>query len=246
MKNENRIFGLHPISEAINAGKTIDKLIVQKGLQGNLATELVKKARALGIPMQYVPVQKLNRLTKKNHQGVFAFLSPIEFHKIENILPQIYEKGETPLILILDRLSDVRNFGAIARTAECCGVHAIVVPERGAAAINEDAVKTSAGALFKIPVCREKSLAEVVSFLQLSGVHVVSASEKASKNIYEIDLKNPVALVMGNEGEGVQEEIIRKSNVLAKLPMKGEISSLNVSVACGAFLYEVLRQRDFC
>ena len=245
MKNENRIFGLHPVLEAIEAGKTIDKLIVQKGLQGEVANQLVKKARDLGVQIQYVPVQKLNRLTGKNHQGVFAFLSPIEFCRIDNILPTVYEKGETPFFLILDRLSDVRNFGAIARTAECCGVHAIIVPERGAAAINEDAVKTSAGALFKIPVCREKSLKEVVNFLQLSGVSVVCATEKTENTIYDTDLVKPLAIVMGNEGDGVSDEIIKKADILAKLPLKGEIGSLNVSVACGAFLYEAIRQRDF-
>ncbi|MBV7441443.1 23S rRNA (guanosine(2251)-2'-O)-methyltransferase RlmB [Weeksellaceae bacterium TAE3-ERU29] len=245
MKNDNRIFGLHPVLEAIEAGKTIDKLIVQKGLQGEVATQLIKKARNLGIQIQYVPVQKLNRLTGKNHQGVFAFLSPIDFHRIDDVLPTIYEKGETPFFLILDRLSDVRNFGAIARTAECCGVHAIIVPERGAAAMNEDAVKTSAGALFKIPVCREKSLKEVINFLQLSGVSVVCATEKTENTIYETDLVKPLAIVMGNEGDGVSDEIIKKADVLAKLPLKGEIGSLNVSVACGAFLYEAIRQRDF-
>ena len=245
MKNDNRIFGLHPVLEAIEAGKTIDKLIVQKGLQGEVANQLVKKARDLGIQIQYVPVQKLNRLTGKNHQGVFAFLSPIDFHRIDDVLPTIYEKGETPFFLILDRLSDVRNFGAIARTAECCGIHAIIVPERGAAAMNEDAIKTSAGALFKIPVCREKSLKEVINFLQLSGVSVVCATEKTENTIYETDLVKPLAIVMGNEGDGVSDEIIKKADVLAKLPLKGEIGSLNVSVACGAFLYEAIRQRDF-
>lgn len=245
MKNDNRIFGLHPVLEAIEAGKTIDKLIVQKGLQGEVANQLVKKARDLGIQIQYVPVQKLNRLTGKNHQGVFAFLSPIDFHRIDDVLPTIYEKGETPFFLILDRLSDVRNFGAIARTAECCGIHAIIVPERGAAAMNEDAIKTSAGALFKIPVCREKSLKEVINFLQLSGVSVVCATEKTENTIYETDLVKPLAIVMGNEGDGVSDEIIKKADILAKLPLKGEIGSLNVSVACGAFLYEAIRQRDF-
>lgn len=245
MNNDNKIFGLHPVLEAIDAGKTIDKLFVQKGLQGDLASEVLRKARSLGVPMQYVPVQKLNKLTRKNHQGIFGYLSPIEFYKIDQILPLVYEKGENPFFLILDRLSDVRNFGAIARTAECCGVHAIVVPERGAAAINEDALKTSAGALFKIPVCREKSLKEVVNFLKLSGVSVVCATEKTEETIYNTDLTKPLAIVMGNEGDGVSDELLNNADHLAKLPMLGEIGSLNVSVACGAFLYEAIRQRDF-
>lgn len=245
MKKENRIFGLHPVLEAINSGKSIDKLIVQKGLRGDLANELQNKARKEGIPIQYVPVQKLNRLTSKNHQGVFAFLAPIDFHDIENILPLIYEQGKTPLILILDRLSDVRNFGAIARTAECCGVDAIIIPETGAAAVNEDAMKTSAGALFKIPICREKSLKNVVDFLQLSGLSIVCATEKTEKTVYEADLVKPLAIVMGNEGDGVSNDILKRANELAKIPMRGEIGSLNVSVACGVLLYETLRQRDF-
>src|SRR5690606_16641603 len=160
----DRIFGLRPVLEAIEAGKTIDKLMVQTGLQGELYYELLDKAKAYGIPMQQVPLQKLNRLTGKNHQGVFAFISPIDFYQIENVLPRIYEEGKNPLILILDRVSDVRNFGAIARTAECAGVDTIIIPEKGSASVNEDAIKTSAGALYQIPVCKVKSLKETIKF----------------------------------------------------------------------------------
>ncbi|MDG4945912.1 23S rRNA (guanosine(2251)-2'-O)-methyltransferase RlmB [Weeksellaceae bacterium KMM 9713] len=240
---KDRIFGLRPVLEAIEAGKTIDKLMIQKGLQGDLYHELLDKATEYGIPMQQVPIQKLNRLTGKNHQGVFAFISPIDFYKIENVLPSIYEAGKNPLILILDRVSDVRNFGAIARTAECTGVDVIIIPEKGSASVNEDAIKTSAGALYQIPVCKVKSLKETIKFLQLSGISITCASEKTSDTIYDMDFSLPTAIVMGSEDDGVSNELIRISDNLAKLPMYGEIGSLNVSVACGAFLYEVIRQR---
>lgn len=242
---EYKIYGINPVSEAIEAGKTIDKMFVQKGLKGEAALTLVKKARELNIPTQYVPIQKLNRMMSKNHQGIIAFLSPIDFYSLENVLPSIYENGKTPLILILDRVSDVRNFGAIARTAKCCGVDAIVIPEKGAAAINEDAVKTSAGALFNIPVCREKSLKNVLEYLQLSGIQIVAASEKGKETIYDISLKEPTAIIMGNEGEGIAQELIRGADYLAHLPIMSDMDSLNVSVACGAILYECVRQRNF-
>lgn len=241
----NKIYGINPVSEAIESGKTIDKMMVQKGLKGDSAQVLLKKARDLNIPTQYVPVQKLNRLMSGNHQGVIAFLSPIDFYSIENVLPSIYEQGKNPLFLILDRVSDVRNFGAIARTAQCCGVDAIIIPEKGAAAINEDAVKTSAGALFKIPVCRERNLAKTIEFLQLSGIQVIAASEKSEKNIYQTDLGKPLALLMGNEGEGIAPELIKKSDEVVHLPILSDMDSLNVSVACGALLYECIRQRNF-
>lgn len=241
----NKIYGINPVSEAIESGKTIDKMMVQKGLKGDSAQVLLKKARDLNIPTQYVPVQKLNRLMSGNHQGVIAFLSPIDFYSIENVLPSIYEQGKNPLFLILDRVSDVRNFGAIARTAQCCGVDAIIIPEKGAAAINEDAVKTSAGALFKIPVCRERSLAKTIEFLQLSGIQVIASSEKSEKNIYQTDLGKPLALLMGNEGEGIAPELIKKSDEVVHLPILSDMDSLNVSVACGALLYECIRQRNF-
>ncbi|CAI9429777.1 Putative TrmH family tRNA/rRNA methyltransferase [Candidatus Ornithobacterium hominis] len=241
----NKIYGINPVSEAIESGKTIDKMMVQKGLKGDSAQVLLKKARDLNIPTQYVPVQKLNRLMSGNHQGVIAFLSPIDFYSIENVLPSIYEQGKNPLFLILDRVSDVRNFGAIARTAQCCGVDAIIIPEKGAAAINEDAVKTSAGALFKIPVCRERNLAKTIEFLQLSGIQVIASSEKSEKNIYQTDLGKPLALLMGNEGEGIAPELIKKSDEVVHLPILSDMDSLNVSVACGALLYECIRQRNF-
>ena len=239
----DRIFGLRPIIEAIDAGKTVDKLMVQKGLRGDIIGELLGKAKAHDIPIQQVPIEKLNRLTRKNHQGVFAFISPIAFYNIENVLPRIYEEGKNPLLLILDRVSDVRNFGAIARTAECCGVDAIIVPEKGSASVNEDAVKTSAGALYNIPVCKVKSLKETIQFLQLSGIAITCATEKTENLLYDVDFTLPSAIVMGSEEDGVSNEIIRIADNMAKLPMTGETQSLNVSVACGAFLFELTRQR---
>lgn len=242
-ENNNGIFGLRPIIEAVEAGKTVDKLFVQKGLQGDIFSELRKLIREYEIPVQYVPVEKLNRLTRKNHQGVFAFLSPVEFHKLDNILPQIYEQGKNPFLLLLDRVSDVRNFGAIARTAECVGVDAIVVPQKGSASINADAVKTSAGALYNIPVCKEENLKKTVRFLQDSGIRIVCATEKSQDYIYDTDFKSPVAIVMGSEEDGISDDILRIADANVKLPMSGKTSSLNVSVACGVFLFEAVRQR---
>lgn len=242
-EKESGIFGLRPVIEAIEAGKTIDKLFIQKGLQGEIFAELRRLIRIHEIPTQYVPVEKLNRLTRKNHQGVFAFLSPIEFHQIENILPTLYEQGKNPFLLILDRVSDVRNFGAIARTAECVGVDAIIVPQKGSASVNADAVKTSTGALYNIPVCKEANLKKCLQFLQDSGIQIVSATEKASDYVFDADFSMPTAVVMGSEEDGISDDLLKISDHIVKLPMVGKTSSLNVSVACGVFLYEVVRQR---
>lgn len=242
-EKESGIFGLRPVIEAIEAGKTIDKLFIQKGLQGDIFPELRRLIREYDIPAQYVPIEKLNRLTRKNHQGVFAFLSPVEFHSIENLLPQIYEKGKNPFLLILDRVSDVRNFGAIARTAECVGVDAIIVPQKGSASVNADAVKTSTGALYNIPVCKEINLKKTIQFLQNSGIQIVSATEKAADFIYDADFLPPTAVMMGSEEDGISDDLLKISDKIVKLPMFGTTSSLNVSVACGVFMYEVIRQR---
>lgn len=242
-EKESGIFGLRPIIEAIEAGKTIDKLFVQKGLQGEIFSELRKLMTEYEIPTQYVPLEKLNRLTRKNHQGVYAFISPIEFHQIENLLPQIYEQGKNPFILILDRVSDVRNFGAIARTAECVGIDAIIIPQKGSASVNADAVKTSTGALYNIPVCKEPSLRKVFQYLQQSGIQIVSATEKAKDYLYDADYTPPTAIVMGSEEDGISDDLLKISDHIVKLPMTGKTSSLNVSVACGAFLFEAVRQR---
>jgi 23S rRNA (guanosine2251-2'-O)-methyltransferase len=238
------IFGIRAVIEAIRSGKEIESLYIQRGLGGALLTELRLVLQEHGIMAQQVPVEKLNRLTLKNHQGVVAFISPIIYQKIENIIPEIFEKGETPLILVLDCITDVRNMGAIARTAECAGVQAIVVPSKGSAQINPDAVKTSAGALYKIPVCRHDNLVQTVRFLQESGLQIVCCTEKTNDFIYKPDYSAPTAIVMGSEEDGVRNEIIRIADHLAKIPMYGEIESLNVSVATGVILYEAIRQRQ--
>lgn len=242
-KKEEFIFGLRPIMEAIEAGKTIDKIFLQNGLQGQIYADLKKLLGKHGLRANYVPVEKLNRFTRKNHQGVVAFISDVPFHKIEDILPQIFEEGKSPFLLILDRLTDVRNFGAICRTAECVGVDAIIIPEKGAAPINSDAIKTSAGAIYNIKICKEKNLAHTIDFLQQSGVAVFAASEKAQKLIYDVDFTEPCALVMGNEETGISKEVLHHSDEKIKLPIVGKTQSLNVSVACGAILYEAVRQK---
>ncbi len=237
------IFGLRPVIEALEAGKTIDKVFLQNGLQGPLYAELKTKLSQLKIRPNYVPVEKLNRFTRKNHQGVVAFISDVPFEKIEEVVPQLFEEGKVPFILMLDRLTDVRNFGAICRTAECTGVHVVVIPEKGAAPVNSDAIKTSAGAIYNIRICKEKNLAHTVDFLQQSGIQVFAASEKAQKLIYDVDFTEPCAVVMGNEETGISKEVLHHADEKIKLPIEGKTQSLNVSVACGAILYEAVRQK---
>jgi len=241
--NNQFVFGIRAIIEAITSGKEVETLYIQRGLTGDLYQELKKVVAEYEISAQYVPVEKLDRMTPKNHQGAVAVISPITYHKIENIIPEIYEKGEVPLILVLDSVTDVRNMGAIARTAECAGVHAIVVPGKGSAQINADAVKTSAGALYKIPVCRHDNFVQTVKFLQESGLQIVCCTEKTNDYIYKPDYTAPTAIVMGSEDEGIRNELIRTADYLAKIPMFGEIESLNVSVSAGVILYEAIRQR---
>lgn len=242
-ENDNMIFGLRPVIEALKSGKEIDRLFVQSGLKNELFGELMALLKKHNVAFQYVPVEKLNRLTMKNHQGVVGYISSIEYHKIQNILPGIFEKGKTPLILILDRITDVRNFGAIARTSECSGVDAIIIPSRGAAQINADAIKTSTGALHKIPVCREDNLKQTIEYLRESGLQVIACTEKASEDYYKLDFTLPVAIIMGSEENGISSEYLKLSDEHAKIPLMGEIGSLNVSVATGVLLYEVVRQR---
>jgi 23S rRNA (guanosine2251-2'-O)-methyltransferase len=237
------IFGLRAVIEAIKDGKDIESLFIQRGLTGELYGELKGVLRSFDIPSQQVPVEKLNRITLKNHQGVIAFISPITYQKIEDIIPQIFEKGEVPLILMLDGITDVRNFGAIVRTAECSGVHAIVVPKKNSAQINPDAVKTSAGALYKVPVCRHDNLLTILRFLKDSGLQIIACTEKTDDLIYHPDYTAPSAIIMGSEDEGISFELIRNSDYLTKIPMSGTIASLNVSVSAGIILYEAVRQR---
>ena len=237
------IFGTKPVFEAVDQGKQIDKLLVKKGKSDDTTVEIIRRAKALDIPVLFVPVEKLDRITRKNHQGCIALISPIDFHKIEDILPQIFEKGELPLIMILDSLTDVRNFGAISRTCLSAGVHTIIIPTKNFARVSPDAVKTSAGALLKIPVCREDDLAATVVFLQESGIQVVAATEKAEDNYYKVDFTRPTAIVMGAEDTGVSAPLIRKADQLIKIPMHNKFDSLNVSVAAGILSFEAVKQR---
>ena len=242
-EEKNYIFGIRAIIEAVNAGKTIDKLFIQKGLHNDLFAELWKLVRLKRINYKHVPLEKINRLTRKNHQGVFAFISPIDFHNIEDVVPSLYEQGKNPLILVLDRITDVRNFGAIARTAECAGVDAIIIPEQNAAAINADAIKTSAGALHKITVCRTWNLKLALQFIKESGIQLVGCTEKTQDMMYKPDYTPPTAIIMGSEEDGVSPEFLKMCDARAKIPMAGKIASLNVSVATGVILYEAIRQR---
>jgi 23S rRNA (guanosine2251-2'-O)-methyltransferase len=242
-EEKNYIFGIRAIIEAVEAGKTIDKLFIQKGLHNELFAELWKLVREKRINYKHVPVEKINRLTRKNHQGVFAFISPIDFHNIEDVIPKLYEEGKNPLVLVLDRITDVRNFGAISRTAECAGVDTILIPEQNAAAINADAIKTSAGALHKITVCRTWNLKLALQFMKDSGIQLVACTEKTQDNMYKPDYTPPTAIIMGSEEDGVSPEFLKMCDARAKIPMAGKIASLNVSVATGVILYEALRQR---
>ncbi len=242
-KDENLIYGIHSITESIQAGKDINKILIQQGNKSELFSDIIKICKERSIPFSFVPREKFSFLTNKNHQGICAFVSPISYHSIENILPQLFEEGKVPFILILDRITDVRNFGAIARTAFCAGVHALVVPATDNAPVNDDAVKTSAGALMHIPVCREKNLKSTLEFLNQSGLKTIACSEKSKNNLHEIDLTTPLAIVMGNEETGISNDIIRKCNDLVKIPLSFGVQSLNVSVAAGIAMYEVVRQR---
>ncbi len=242
-ENENLIFGIRPVIEALKAGKEIDRLFVQTGLKNELFGEMMGMLKKHNVLFQYVPAEKLNRLTSKTHQGVVGYISSIEYYKIEDVLPAVFEKGKTPLILILDRITDVRNFGAIARTAECSGVDAIIIPTKGAAQINADAIKTSTGALHTIPVCREENLKTVIEYLRESGLLVIACTEKTKENYYQQDFTLPVAIMMGSEENGISSEFLKMADAHAKIPLMGEISSLNVSVATGIILYEAVRQR---
>lgn len=237
------IFGIRAVIEAVEAGKDIDKVLVKRELSGELFMELQEQLRLYEIPMQKVPVERIDRITRKNHQGVIAFTSAVTYQKLENIVPLLYEEGKNPFILVLDGLTDVRNFGAIARTCEVAGVDAIVIPARGSVSVNADAIKTSAGALHSIPVCREKSLKEAIVFLKESGIKVVAATEKAASFYTEADLSVPAAIVMGSEDMGIAPEHLRICDELVKIPQSGTIQSLNVSVAAGVLIYEVVRQR---
>lgn len=239
----DQIYGIRAVLEAIGAEQPINKIFLQKGLKGELFKELETTIRKNGISTSYVPIEKLNRLTRNNHQGVVAQISPVKFHVFETLVENILAQEEKPFFLLLDQVSDVRNFGAIIRTAECCGVHGIIVPKNGAAPITDDTVKTSAGAAFTVPIAKVDHLKDALFYLQSSNIQVVAATEKTEDEIYAVDFDQPIAIIMGSEDKGISPSILSMVDHKAKLPLLGSIGSLNVSVACGVFLYEVVRQR---
>ncbi len=243
MKKEKHIFGIHPVEEALKSDVTLDKVYIQKDIPNQKITNLIASLEAKNVTINVVPEEKLNRLTRGNHQGIVAVTSPITFASLEDVVEKALEKTEAPLFIILDQISDVRNFGAIIRTAECTGVDAIIVQKKGGAPITGDTVKTSAGAIFNLPICKVDHIKDAIFYLQSSGITTVAATEKTETTIYDIDFKKPVAIIMGSEGKGVSKSVLNLVDEKAALPLLGEINSLNVSVACGAFLYEIVRQR---
>lgn len=244
MTKEDLIFGVYPVLEAIKSDVQIHKLFVLKGTSNPKLNEIVELLEKSDVSISFVPQEKLDKLTRSNHQGVVALSSPVSFFSIEQVVEQALAKDKTPLFLVLDQISDVRNFGAIIRTAECTNVDAIIIQKKGGAPVSGDTVKTSAGAIFKIPICKVDHIKDAIFYLQGSEVKVIAATEKTDQNIYEVDLKTPLAIVMGSEGKGVSKSILNLVDEKAALPLLGEINSLNVSVACGAFLYEIVRQRS--
>jgi 23S rRNA (guanosine2251-2'-O)-methyltransferase len=244
-KNEDLIFGIRPIIEAIKAEKTLEKLYIQHDLSGPLISELRKLIKEHSVVFSQVPIQKINKLTRNdtNHQGVVAKISPIKTHDIEDLVSKLIADKKTPLLLLLDNITDVRNFGAICRTAECAGVDAIVIPSRGAAPINGDALKTSAGALHRIPVCKVTNLTDAVFMLQQLDIQIVGCTEKTETTVYDANYTGPTAIIMGSEDRGISNQLLRLCDHKAKIPMAGNISSLNVSVAAGVILYEAVKQR---
>lgn len=239
----NTIFGIYPIKEALASQVVFDKVYIQKGIDSDKIEMLIKDLEKANVPVNIVPFEKLNRLTKGNHQGIVALTSPVAFQSLETLVERVLESDKKPLFLVLDQITDVRNFGAILRTAECTGVDAVIIQKSGGAPVSGDTVKTSAGAIFKIPICKVEHIKDAIFYLQGSGITTIAATEKTKTEIYSVDLNKPLAIIMGSEGKGVSKSVLGLVDEKASLPLLGEINSLNVSVACGAFLYEVTRQR---
>lgn len=239
---EDLIFGVRAVIEAVEARKEINKIMIQRGMDKALFKELKEALANKKYTLQFVPVEKINRLTTKNHQGVVAFISPVVYHEIENVLNDVFEAGDIPSILVLDRITDVRNFGAIARTAECAGVHAIVIPDRNSALITSDSIKTSSGALHKIPVCKTKDLVETVEYLKNAGLRVVACTEKTNDFVFDVTLSGPTTIILGSEEDGISQELLSLAHQRAKIPLLGTIGSYNVGVSAGVILYEKMRQ----
>jgi len=244
METDEYIYGTRAVIEAINKAKTIERVFIKTGLQNELIQELLGLIKEHEIAVQFVPIEKINRITRKNHQGVLAFVSPIDYANIEILLPTVYETGKDPLLLVLDQITDVRNFGAIARSAECAGVDAIIIPEKGMARIGADAIKTSAGALHHVPVCKVKSLTRTIQFLQESGIAIIASTEKADLIYTSANFRRPVAIVMGSEEDGISDAVLKIADEKLKIPLLGRIESLNVSVSAALLIYEAIRQRS--
>lgn len=236
------IFGIRAVIEAVSAGREFNKILIQRGLQKELFFELKEALKGMDYPLQFVPIEKLNSVTQQNHQGVIAYVSPVTYYKIENVIDELLESGKKPFILVLDRLTDVRNFGAIARTAECEGVDAIVIPSKGSVQVTPDAIKTSAGALNRIKVCKADKLKDALFYIQQSGIRLIACTEKSKIPLYETNLRGSVAIILGSEQDGITSDLINMSDISCKIPMAGKIASLNVSVAAGMVLYEKIRQ----
>lgn len=243
MEKQQLVYGLRPVIEAIESGRQIDRILMQNGLGGPLAGDLKGKIRDHGIPFQYVPVDKLNRLAPGNHQGAVALISSIAYQDFTTLVENLMQQEVNPLLLMLDHITDVRNMGAIARTAECAGFHAIIIPDRGSAALNTDAVKTSSGALLRIPVCREANFKTTLNLAKQYGIQIVAATEKGAVHYRQVDFRQPTLLILGNEEHGISNELLKMSDLRAKLPILGQVQSLNVGVAAGIFMYEALEQR---
>lgn len=238
------IFGRHPVVEALQEGRNLEKVLLQQGTRGELEVEVRNLCKQQGIPLVVVPKEKLQKMAPQvNHQGIVAIVPSLVYHELEDLLPLVYEKGETPLLVILDGVTDVRNLGAIARSAEAIGAHALIVPKKGSASINGDALKAAAGALHYLPVCRVDNLERCLDYLALNGVRTAAADLRGKEYLFEADLSGPIALVMGSEDRGVRPHLLRKTDVHFKIPMQGKTDSFNVSVAAGIALYEILRQR---
>lgn len=237
------IYGTRAVMEAIRGGQDIERIMIQAGLSNDLVKELISTAREYGVPYTFVPQEKLKRVSSKNHQGVICVLSAVSYASLDNLIDVAWRTGREPFLLILDRVTDVRNFGAIARTAECAGVDGLVIADKGNAPVTADAMKTSAGALNHLPVCREKDLVKTVKFLRDNGIRVLACTEKARKDIYEAQLDGPVAIIMGSEEDGISDALLRQADELVNIPMAGKIGSLNVSVAAGIAVYEIVRRR---
>ncbi|MDR0744978.1 MAG: 23S rRNA (guanosine(2251)-2'-O)-methyltransferase RlmB [Mediterranea sp.] len=242
-ENSEMIFGVRAVIEAIQAGKEIDKILVKRDIQSDLSKELFAILKGTLIPVQRVPVERINKFTRKNHQGVIAFVSSVTYQKVEEQVPFFFEQGKNPFFIMLDGITDVRNFGAIARTCDCAGVDAIIIPAKGSVSVNADAMKTSAGALHTLPVCREKNLKETLQYLKKSGFRIIAATEKGDYEYTKADYTGPLCLIMGAEDTGLSYENLALCDEWVKIPVRGTIGSLNVSVAAGILMYEALKQR---